>query len=130
MGLKRPRRGLLRIVWGLWAFVLALALVVAGLVLGILGPEPVEIRLEDNLEAFPPRTHKQSRIKLLPASEGLAAGGSAVVFACGEGSAEVRRTKNPYSGARIGPFSRSAARNEKLPDSVHTVTIVLATSSA
>jgi hypothetical protein len=34
------------------------------------------------------------------------AGGSAVVFACGEGSAEVRRTKNPYSGARIGPFSK------------------------
>src|SRR5512135_806490 len=44
-------------------------------------------------------------------------------------SADVRRTKNPYSGARIGPFSRSAARNEKLPAEVHKVTIVRATSS-
>src|SRR5579863_6524821 len=41
----------------------------------------------------------------------------------------VRRAKNPYSGARMGPFSRSAARKEQLPDFVHTVTMVRATSS-
>ena len=41
----------------------------------------------------------------------------------------VRRTKNPYSGARIGPLSRSAARKEKLPAFVHKVTMVRATSS-
>ena len=41
----------------------------------------------------------------------------------------IRRTKNPYSGARIGPFSRSAARKEKLPELVHKVTMVRATSS-
>src|SRR5690349_8141638 len=54
---------------------------------------------------------------------------AAGVFAAGGGSGLVRRTKNPYSGARIGPFSRSAARKEKLPAFVHTVTIVRATSS-
>ena len=48
----------------------------------------------------------------------------------GGNSGVVLRTKKPYSGARIGPFSKSAARNEKLPDLVHTVTIVLATSSS
>ena len=47
---------------------------------------------------------------------------------CG-GSLEVRRTKKPYSGARIGPFSRSAARKEKLPPLVQSVTMVRATSS-
>ena len=38
------------------------------------------------------------------------------------------RTKKPYSGARIGPCSKSEARNEKLPELVQTVTMVRATS--
>src|SRR6476659_3607949 len=48
---------------------------------------------------------------------------SAGDFGEGARSSEVRRTKNPYSGARIGPFSRSAARKEKLPAFVHKVTM-------
>ena len=42
---------------------------------------------------------------------------------------DVARTKKPYSGRKIGPCSRSETRNEKLPDLVHTVRIVRATSS-
>src|SRR5579862_6162646 len=53
-----------------------------------------------------------------------------LVASSGLGNGLDRRTKNPYSGARIGPFSRSAARNEKFPALVQTVTIVRATSSA
>ncbi len=41
----------------------------------------------------------------------------------------VLATKKPYSGARIGPRSRSAGKNEKLPESVRTVTIVRLASS-
>ena len=39
------------------------------------------------------------------------------------------RTKKPYSGARIGPFSRSDARKEKFPALLHRVMIVRAASS-
>ena len=52
-------------------------------------------------------------------------GGGATVGAC----PPLRRTKNPYSGARMGPLSRSAARKEKLPAFVHKVTMVRTTSS-
>ena len=48
---------------------------------------------------------------------------------CGGLRSRTARTKNPYSGARIGPNSRSDARNEKLPDGSETVRIVRATSS-
>ena len=41
----------------------------------------------------------------------------------------VARTKKPNSGAKMGPFSKSAARKEKLPDFVRSVMIDLATSS-
>ena len=58
---------------------------------------------------------------------GAAAGSAGAVSAWPLATA---RTKNPYSGARMGPFSRSAARKEKLPDFVQTVTIVRATSCA
>ena len=48
---------------------------------------------------------------------------------CGAGFAAgcpVARTKNPYSGARIGPVSRSTGWKEKLPEVVRTDRIVRA----
>ena len=63
-------------------------------------------------------------------SSSLGGGASAAVLAfAGICFIPAARTKKPYSGARIGPCSRSAARKEKLPDLVHTVTMVRATSS-